>query len=310
MVKVLVSTVNQNLEDWLSIKNKYVSATDATTILGANKFKTPMQLYLEKTGLIEREKVTSDAAHFGTILEPVVADEFTRRTGIKLRKRNAILQHDTEDWVIGNVDRLVIGENVGFEAKTTSAYNLKEWQDEEIPPGYIIQCQWYMYLTGYESWWIACLVGGQKFIYKKIERDDELIEIVVERCREFWFENVKKNIPPSFDGSEASTNLLGRLYPKAEKESEIELPGEAEELIQKLEEAKEYEKVWSENKKLAENQLKALLGNFETGYANDYVITWKNVNSNRVDSMLLKEQYPEIYQAVCKENASRRFSIK
>ena len=44
----------------------------------------------------------------------------------------------------------------------------KEWEDEEVPAAYLLQCQHYMAVTGYEAWWIAVLIGGNKFVHKKL----------------------------------------------------------------------------------------------------------------------------------------------
>src|SRR5690606_30783967 len=127
--------------------------------------------------------------------------EFSLRTGLKVRRRNAILQHQQYEWMIANIDREVVGVREGLECKTTSAFNAGEWKNDEIPAPYIVQCQHYMAVTGYSAWWIAVLIGGNKFVYKRIERDDELIEQLIELEKDFWENHVMKNVPPEMDGS-------------------------------------------------------------------------------------------------------------
>ncbi|NNV08167.1 hypothetical protein ETC03_18225, partial [Geobacillus sp. MMMUD3] len=78
----------------------------------------------------------------------------------------------------------------------------------------------------------------------------------------------------------------------------------------KYEQAKQEEEEAATRRKEAENQLKAMLGEYEKAFAGERIITWKNVHSSRVDTKLLKAKYPEIYQEVVKETVSRRFSIK
>ena len=107
------------------------------------------------------------SAYFGNVLEEVVAQEFAKRTGLKVQRRNAILQHPAYPWMLANVDRLIVGERIGLECKTASEYLKKEWEGEEIPVTYLLQCQHYMAVTGYEAWWIAVLIGGNKFVYKR-----------------------------------------------------------------------------------------------------------------------------------------------
>ena len=83
-----------------------------------------------------------------------------------------------------------------------------------------------MAVTGYEAWWIAVLIGGNKFVYKKIERDEDIIQYLVNMERDFWLNHVEKDVPPMFDGSEASTQLLKQMYPESIEDSSISL-GEA-----------------------------------------------------------------------------------
>src|SRR5690606_12206216 len=107
-------------------------------------------------------------------LEDYVAKRFVEATGMKVRRINAILQHSEYPFMLANVDRLIVGKKEGLECKVTNSYAKKEWEDE-IPIYYEIQCHHYMAVTGYKAWWIACLIGNERFVYKRIERDEEVI---------------------------------------------------------------------------------------------------------------------------------------
>ena len=306
--QVLVSTSNMNRKEWLEWRRKGIGGSDAAAIAGLSPWKSPIAVWLEKTGQAEPEE-PGEAAYWGTVLEDVVAREFSLRTGLKTRRRNAILQHPKYEWMIANVDRFVVGENIGLECKTTSAYNAKEWEGDEIPAQYIVQVQHYMAVTGAKSWWIAVLIGGQKFLYKKVERDDELIEQLIEIERDFWENHVVKNVPPELDGSPASTELVKRMYPQATLPT-IDLPSQASELIEQLESIKADIKLLEERKNECENKLKQLLGEHEAGRIDDVVVTWKNVTSNRIDTNRLKKEKPEIYEQYLKSSSYRRFEIR
>jgi putative phage-type endonuclease len=307
---VLANTNEMNHEEWLQARRKGIGGSDAAAIAGLNKWKSPVAVYLEKIGQAPEEKVNNEAAYWGTMLEDVVAQEFTKRTGLKVRRRNAILQHPEHSFMLTNVDRFIVGEKTGLECKTASEYLKEEWKDNEVPAQYLLQCQHYMAVTGFDSWWIAVLIGGNKFVYKKIERDEDIIEYLIQIESDFWNKHVIPRVPPAFDGSDASSDLLKDLYPTAKFDEEIELPPDASEWITKYEQAKQEEAEAAERRKEAENQLKAMLGDYEKGFAGERIITWKNVRSSRVDTKLLKAKYPEIYQEVAKETISRRFGIK
>ncbi|MDP1441936.1 YqaJ viral recombinase family protein [Priestia megaterium] len=309
--EILIPTSNMSEAEWLEHRQKGIGGSDAGAIAGLSKWKSPIGVYLDKIGKSPSESNSSEAAYFGHVLEDVVAQEFSKRTGLKVRKRQAILQHLKHSFMLANVDRLIIGKKEGLECKTASEYLKGDWEEEEIPAQYLIQCQHYMAVTGYEAWWIAVLIGGNKFVHKKIERDEEIINYLIEIESDFWNNHVLKKNPPAFDGSEASTNLLKAMYPEGDVSLEpVELAPEATDLISNYEQAKVEEKEASERRKEAENKLKSLLGEREAAYASDRLVTWKTISSSRVNSKLLKEKYPEVYEEVASSSLSRRFGIK
>lgn len=309
MANILAMTAEMSRDEWLKHRMKGIGGSDAATVAGLNKWKSPVQLWLEKTGQVEPEE-TGEAAYWGTVLEEVVAKEFSRRTGLKVRRRNAILQHPEHPFMIANVDRMIVGQNVGLECKTASAYLAKEWQGDEVPASYLIQCQHYMAVTGASRWWIAVLIGGNTFLYKPIDRDDELIAGLIELESDFW-RRVESGEPPEMDGSEASSKLMNRMYPESMPESSIDLPSEAEKLIEDYLQAKADEKAAAERVKEAENRLKQLMGENETGIiAGEPRVTWKTVTKKLIDSKRLKAEAPEIYEQYSKVSSYRQFSVK
>jgi len=306
--QVLVKTLNMDRNEWLEWRRRGIGGSDAAAVAGLNPWKSPIEVYLEKIGELP-EPEDNEKMYWGRVLEDVVAKEFTERTGKKVRRRNAMLQHPEYTFMIANVDRVLVGEKVGLECKTTSEYAKDNWKDDRVPDYYILQCQHYMAVTGYQGWWIAVLIGGNKLAYKYIERDEDIINYLIQIESEFW-QMVQDRIPPAVDGSESSAEILKILYPESEPDSETILPSEAETLISEYELACEEERKAKERKEEAANKLKALLGEYETGRIGDRLVSWKTVRSYRLDSKALKAAHPEIYQEFAREHSYRRFSIK
>lgn len=306
---ILAETANMDHLEWLRLRQKGIGGSDAAAIAGLNKYKSPIQVYYEKVEGV-KESVPSEAAYWGTILEDIVAQEFSRRTGLKVRRRNAILRHPEYPFMIANIDRLVVGEDAGLECKTASEYLKDEWvEGEKIPDQYFIQCQHYMAVTGRSRWYIAVLIGGNKFRWDVIERDEDIIRYLIEIESEFWQRVIEKR-PPEVDGSEASTNLLNLLYPvESVVDDEAELPREVEALIAELEAVNAEIKQKSERKAEIENKIKALLGERERGRTSEYVVKWSVVNSNRFDSKRFAKEHPDLYQQYIQTSTYRRFSI-
>ncbi|PEM28248.1 YqaJ viral recombinase family nuclease [Bacillus wiedmannii] len=308
--KVLVNTLNMDRAQWLQARTQGIGGSDVSAIAGLNKWKSAVQVFLEKTQAIEKEDIQSEAAYFGNVLEEVVAKEFAKRTDLKVQRRNAILQHPEYPWMLANVDRLIVGERVGLECKTASEYLKKEWEDEEVPAAYLLQCQHYMAVTGYEAWWIAVLIGGNKFIHKKIERDEELIQYLIDIEKDFWLNNVEQNEPPMFDGSDASTELLKHLYPESIADSFVSLGKQEELLIEARDQVDREIKVLQEQKAEYENKIKAKLGTNEVGGTENYKIYWKSYTTNRFDSKRFKAEHPDLFEQYVKESKSRKFTVK
>ncbi len=308
--KVLVNTLNMDHTQWLQARTQGIGGSDASAIAGLNKWKSAVQVFLEKTQAIEKEDIQSESAYFGNVLEEVVAKEFAKRTDLKVQRRNAILQHPEYPWMLANVDRLIVGEKVGLECKTASEYLKKEWEDEEVPAAYLLQCQHYMAVTGYEAWWIAVLIGGNKFVHKKIERDEELIQYLIDIEKDFWLNNVEKNEPPMFDGSDASTELLKHLYPESITDSFVSLGKQEELIIEARDQVDREIKVLQEQKAEYENKIKAKLGTSEAGGTENYKVFWKSYTTNRFDSKRFKADHPDLYEQYVKESKSRKFTVK
>ncbi|MHC1732004.1 MAG: YqaJ viral recombinase family protein [Bacteroidales bacterium] len=296
--------------EWLQKRQQGIGGSDAGAILGLNKWKTPFQIYLDKTEAIIGEDEQSEAAYWGTELEDLVAREFSKRTGKKIRRKNQLLQHPEHQFMVANLDRDIVGENTFLECKTVNAFGAKEWEDDEIPPSYLIQVMHYMAVTGNEKCFIACLIGGQRFIWKEVLRDEELIEMIIQAEKDFWANHIEKKVPPALDGSSAAERYLNEKYKIADPGASIDLSSEHAGKIYRLLELKETIKKLEEQEKEIENNIKNELGTAEIGCSPKYEVSWKQVVSHRVDSKLLKKEYEDIYKRVCKESVSRRFTIK
>ncbi|NRG47356.1 YqaJ viral recombinase family protein [Bacillus sp. CRN 9] len=308
--EVLTITSDMSREEWLKARKHGIGGSDAAAIAGLNKYKSPVGVYLDKLGQSPEEDLTSEAAYWGNKMEDIVAQEFSKRTGLKVRRRNAILKHPEYSFMLANVDRLIVGEKAGLECKTASEYLRDQWKDEEVPASYLLQCQHYMAVTGYQSWHIAVLIGGNKFIHKKIERDEELIKYLIEIESSFWNENVVKQVPPEFDGTDASVDLIKALYPESIPDTEITLPPDTNTLIDALDQVNEELKQLETQKKEYENKIKDLMGDNEKAVAGDRLITWKSISSNRFDSKGFQKEYPELYNKYAKKTNYRRFAVK
>ena len=310
MAIVLAHTSDLSYEEWLDCRRLGIGGSDASIVCGINKYKSPIELFMEKTGQMPYQEA-GEAAYWGTQLESLVRNEFTKRTGIEVIPVNQILQSESHDFMLANIDGLcqhpIFGDCI-FEAKTASAYLSGEWSDN-IPDAYILQVQHYMAVTGFKGAYIAVLIGGNTFKWKFVERDEELISMLVQLEAEFWH-GVQNNVPPPLDGTEASAKFINERFPDSKPLTTIDLPSTADSLIQQYDSACEQLELLTERKKEAENLLKQMMGDHEMGTVGERIITWKTVMQERLDSKTLKAEHPTLYKKFANKTSHRRFSIK
>lgn len=295
--------------EWLKERQCGIGGSDVGAIAGVNKYKTQFEVYIEKTEPITEVKEQSESAYFGDIFEDIVAKEFEKRTGLKVRRDRKHYKHKEYPFMVANIDRKIVGQNAILECKTANQYLLKEWEEEEIPASYLLQVQHYLAVTGADKGYIAVLVGGQNFIWKEVPRDEELIEMIIQLEKDFW-SLVEAKTPPDLDGSSAAEKYLKERYKEVEENKAIELGFEYKDKIKTYLDMKKELKAFENKIQELENQIKFEIGNAEYAYAPGYSLSWKKVLSNRVDSKKLKADYPEVYEKVIKESISRKFNIK
>ena len=217
----LVSTKELSREAWLTVRKQGIGSSDAAAAVGLNPYQSQLELWMIKTGRDGNlPKIDpndeSSPTYWGTILEPIVAVHYTKRTGHKVRRINAVLQHPDEDksWMLANIDYKVIGcDDVQIlECKTAGEFGSRLWRDG-VPEYVQCQVQHQLAVTGKLVADVCVLVCGQEIRVHRIERDDELIARLIELERKFWH-YVENDIEPPADGSDSAGLALRALYPQ------------------------------------------------------------------------------------------------
>lgn len=288
-----------------------LGGSDISTIIGINPYKSKFTLWLEMTGQKAKDFVGNDAVEWGNILEPVIRDKFRSETGFKVYKNNFVLAHDDFDWMVANLDGEVIdpafeGRGV-LEIKTTHERNKKNWE-EGCPIYYMSQVQWYLGVTGYEYAYIAVLIGGSTFKYFLIERDDYLIDQLIQHAAEFLY-MVKHKIPPEIGGSESETEWLNMAYPEAIEE-ELTIPPALEEMALEYKALQEQLKEMTKRCEEIKNKIKLEGKEFKTLRGNLVKIHMPTIRKTLFDSKLFALEYPDLYvKYKIKESTYRNFDV-
>ena len=158
-------------QDFTQDRTKYIGGSDIGAILGLSKFRTPFEVWMEKTGKEVQQK-DSLLLRFGSFAEEFVASEYARATGFELLHDESIYIHPTHPMMSAHVDRFVLGNGLSkpatrlLECKTANPFARGEWGEpgtDQVPMSYLCQCIWYMAITGIEQCDLAVLFGNSDF---------------------------------------------------------------------------------------------------------------------------------------------------
>ena len=290
----------ENRKNWLRVRAQGIGGSDAGAIMGLNKYKGPMAVYLEKTGQVEPEDISKKPAVIaGQMLEPVVARIFAEVTGKKVR-RMGTLQSLANPWMHANPDRVIIGENAGLEIKTGGAWSKGLWEDDNIPDSYYLQCLHYMAVTGADRWYIAAWLGGQDFVTRTIDRREDEIHELIKEEKQFWA-RVQNRQPPEVDGSFSCGEGLKQLYKDEFHDSEIEFSEEIGQLFDEYDNIQKLIKADKAHEQEIKNQFMATLQNNQVGWFGNRRVTWKAPKpSEGIRLSEIKKEAPDLYAALKK----------
>jgi putative phage-type endonuclease len=318
-----ISTVNLSRSQWLEERRKSVSGSEVGAILGLNQYASPFSVWANKTGRTP-DAEPNEAMRQGTDLEGYVARRFTEASGLKVERVNYILRNTDFPHLHANIDRRVVGVRAGLECKTASALRMSSFTGGEFPESYYAQCVVYMAVTELPRWFLAVVILGKDFkIYQMArERDMEVppwcessvyvspdeFQAIREVVATFWG-YVESGIEPPVDGMEATGETLATMYPAANGES-VSLFG-CEDVLTAYMEAKSRLKDLERDVAGYENEIKARLGEAESGTVGGYSVTWKNQSRRSFDTKAFQAENPGVDMApFFRESTFRRFAVK
>lgn len=202
---------------WLAERKKGIGGTDMAVILGLSPYKTPLALWMDKTGRAEDQHApdAEERMYWGSALEDTVARRYAELKGVRIQRVNEPLVH-ANGIVRGNIDRAIVNPAISgnvrirdgrlttdriLEVKTAHAMarNSADWGpagSDEVPQHYWIQVQTYLGLAQCESADLAVLFGGQKMDTYTIAADRELFADLLTEAEAWWRRHIVADVPP------------------------------------------------------------------------------------------------------------------
>lgn len=313
-----------NNQDFTGNRAHFIGGNDVAAILGLSPYRTPVDVWLEKTGQSTNNQ-TSMAMRFGQFAEEFIAQEYSRATQQAVTQYEEAFTDPDHQYLAGHIDRFVLPKNGDLfhstnqlaaqkllECKTANPFAQQEWGDagtDSVPMSHLIQCLWYLMLTGCESADLAVLFGNSDFRIYTIFRDKEIESILREKACHFWEQYVQTKIAPPVQNEADCRSLFEKSIPsKAKEADQYDL-----ELLEQLKNANHqllsYEKQISSIKQVL---MQSLQDAESLQFEGRSLVTWKTPKpSKKFDSKQFAQDYPELASQYQVEIAnSRRFVVK
>ena len=328
-----ISTEGMNFDEWLDKRREAIGGSDAGAVMGMNPHSSPWMLYREKKNMVPKKEM-GRAARRGKRLEPYIREETqTYFPELEIAQVPYMFTDPEYPFMAANIDGVILaktpveirGQTIeglgGHEIK--SARTGYGWTGDEIPDAYYCQVQHYMRVTGL-SWFLVsvCILDDDESLYHYvIFRDEIFITRLIEAEKNFWGNNVEKNVMPAPFGIDNEDDMITGEFEGVEGKitlgkEEIALCAEHVELnktIKELEKRKDAIAVMlkdaivnvgkvnpEKTEKPSEKKASAQAGN--------YSIKWSRYPRSSVDSDAIKRD--GLYEKYKKTSESGRFEIK
>lgn len=332
--EVVVDISGLTEEQWLGYRRLGIGGSDVAAIMGQSPFCTGRDLYYDKRGIrpvVNEEESNRVAKAVGHRLEDLVAEIFSCKHKLKVYPIRKMFRHPLYPFMQADVDFFIEfpdGRTGILECKTSNYHCQDKWANDCVPVNYEYQTRHYMAVMNLDVVYIACLFGNNEneYVDRRIDRDYDLEEEIINEEAYFWNEYVTKGIePPYVESGDLVLESIRKHYGPADKDvAEIILPGSDSIILDQYFSLKKEKSELKKKQDAIENQMKQLyativerMGVACKGSLKDgnkiYSVTYNPVYRAGIgkDGLeRLKMCHPDIYEEYVEITESRRFAAK
>lgn len=203
----------KDTEQWHQLRGKGIGGSDAGIVMNVSQYRTPYELWEEKSGKAKREFITNEAIEKGNKLEPIMFNLFKTLYSSKyevIDTKDISLSSKQFPFLRANLDGALINKQTGqkgvLEIKSSTIQNasmLKKWRKDDLPIVYYFQVLHYLYVTGFDFAIVYAILdipwsNQQETRVVELNKADleADIELLVKTERWFWNKVVTKTPPP------------------------------------------------------------------------------------------------------------------
>lgn len=258
---------------WLESRSHGIGGSDMATILGLNRWKTPYDLWLEKTHKTTPPDISGKWAILkGHALEPVIRSRVRKDhpewtvidgTDRQFVNRDRPFMRASLDGIIQRDDN---PEHNGIlEIKTANNHRASDWKtpdgEAKIPDYYLPQVVFYAAVTGWTWGVFVADIGEAEPIEVRFDIDQEDMDAVTKAAEDFW-RFVQSDTPPTLTGAD-----VDRIQADAKVPDEYEqvIDPTIDDTLRQISQLKDDEKHLHDQRNGLEDQVKAFVGDTRRG---------------------------------------------
>lgn len=306
-----------NKESWHEERRKGIGGSEIADVMNLEPWGCARKLWYDKRGMApDYPMVDSPHMRRGREMESVIARIYIESNPIKIYSLTEPVAGVSKDYpyIRGNADRFIypahknpkIKEPGILECKCPARNTFKTIQRDGLPYSWVLQLQEYLYV--YDMGWGAYAIlwaEGWEFITFEVQRDDEMIGLILDACHDFW-RKVENGPAPVQLGMEDSRckrcNRIQTCYglediPLPEYEKDYQDGSKDMVLTTAYMDYKAADDIFKEAKEFKEEQaeiLKTAMGERGKVQVAEGRIVYNAISSFRLDTKRLLASEPEV----------------
>lgn len=210
-----VSETKENRRDWLALRQRTIGSSDIAAIAGFNKWRSPLKVWMEKTGKIDPEPENENML-IGKLMEQPVAELFKYRhaeENLVIETAQCFIVHPEYQFASCTPDNFILNvkesEEQILETKAAKEYRLHEFEEGQVPDDYRLQVMWQLGVTGLKVAYLAALIGGFNYREAQITFDHDMFQTLMSIASTFK-EQIEKDLPPN--AGPGDSKIIKELY--------------------------------------------------------------------------------------------------
>lgn len=205
--------IESGTQEWHAARARGIGGSDWTNILEIEPYGCRRKVWNEKAGIIPSyPQETTGPMERGTKMEGIVAAEAAEHLNRDVRNPGTLARagRDIPDWLIGNLDRMIVSGDDGrgpgvLELKTANEWVFRKMVKAGRPQeGYRFQTQHYLWLSGW-SWGVVFVLEPSSWakFHFGTEPDFELLSMMRDEGDRFWKSVVAGDEPSKLKTTDA-----------------------------------------------------------------------------------------------------------